>query len=242
MTAIEVKNLSFSYDGVRTVLHDVSFSVSEGEMFVIAGLSGCGKTTLCLLLCGLIPHSIKGKPEGDIRVLDIDPVRAGLPETALRAGLVFQDADSGIICTTVEDEVAFGPENLCCPPSEIRRRVDETLAEFGLEEIRRANPSRLSGGLKKLLTIASVSALAPPILILDEPMSDLDKEGRALVGSAIDRQRDRGRTVILVEHDLARVRSADRWLILDNGAVALYGAPSGSAEQQNLLTRLRLLP
>jgi len=226
LAAIEVKNLSFAYVNGKDVLRDVSFSVSAGEVFVIAGESGSGKTTLCRILCGIIPHAIKGSVTGQIKVIDIDPREVGLPQTSLRAGMVFQDADSQIICTTVEDELAFGLENLCKPPDEIRLRVDELLAEFGLQELRHANPARLSGGQKKLLTIAAALAPAPPVLVLDEPMSCLDEEGRSLVQAAIVEQRGKGRAIVIVEHNLDLVGFADRWLLINDGKTAICGSPT----------------
>jgi energy-coupling factor transport system ATP-binding protein len=188
---------------------------------VISGLSGCGKTTLCHILSGIIPNAIKGRISGDVSVMHIHPPSIDLPKASLVVGMVFQDADSQIVCTTVEDEVAFGLENLCMPPEDIKLRVDMLLKEFGLDGYRYANPSSLSGGQKKLLNIASVLAPAPSVLILDEPMSGLDEEGRVLVRDAICRQRDLGRTVILVEHDLKHAAFADRYLILRDGAAAV---------------------
>ena len=208
MPAVEVRNLIFSYSNGRTVLRDVSFSVSAGEILVIAGLSGSGKSTLCRILCGIIPHAVKGEISGDVSVMGIDPAVAGLPQTARSAGMVFQDADSQIVCTTVEDELAFGLENLCFPPEEIRARVDVLLEEFGLAGLRCENPSRLSGGQKKLLTIAAVLAPAPPVLVMDEPMSGLDEDGREMVRKAIEGQLRQGRTVIVAEHDLTQLTFA----------------------------------
>jgi energy-coupling factor transport system ATP-binding protein len=237
MSAVEVKNLTFFYPDREPVLHEITFEVSAGEALVIAGLSGSGKTTLCNILSGVIPHAIKGSISGHITVMDIDPRTAGLPQTALRAGLVFQDADSQIISTTVEDELAFGLENLCIPPEEIRLRVDELLFEFGFTEMRLTNPVLLSGGQKKLLTIAAVLAPSPPVLLLDEPMSCLDSEGRTLVRTAIEQQRDKGRAIIIVEHDLNLVTFADKWLILKDGTVVTCGAPSDILSQQENLLR-----
>ena len=238
MNAVEVKNLTFSYRGGKTILQDISFEATAGEVLVIAGASGSGKTTLCHILSGVIPHAIKGELKGQVTIIDIDPATAGLPQTALRAGMVFQDADSQIICTTVEDELAFGLENLCHTPEEICLRVEELLAEFGFEALRLVNPARLSGGQKKLLTIAAVLAPSPPILILDEPMSGLDDEGRELVRAAIEHQRDQGRTVIIVEHDLKLVTFADRWLLLNDGLIAVCEAPSVILQQTELLEKL----
>jgi len=238
---IDVKNLTFSYSGGRTVLRDICFSVSPDQVFVIAGQSGSGKTTLCKILCGIIPHAVKGDISGEIKVLDIDPRETTLAQTALRAGMVFQDADSQIICTTVEDEIAFGLENLCLTPYDIRKRVDELLSEFGFDELRDVNPANLSGGQKKLLTIAAVLATSPRVLILDEPMSGLDAEGRELVRTAIQSQKEQGRAVIVVEHDLKLVTFADTWLLLKDGETAICGAPSGIQQNEALLTDLGLL-
>jgi energy-coupling factor transporter ATP-binding protein EcfA2 len=237
---VDVKNLTFAYIDGKTVLRDISFSISAGEVFAIAGLSGSGKTTLCWILGGVIPHAVKGIIDGKVTIMDIDPRDAGLPQTALRAGIVFQDADSQLICTTVEDELAFGLENLCLPPEEIRHRVDGLIAEFGFDGQRQTNPAQLSGGQKKLLTIAAVLAPAPPILILDEPMSGLDGEGRKLVQTAIESQRKQGRTVIIVEHDLNLVAFADRWLLLKNGEAVVCGTPSEIMRDEGLLQEMGL--
>ena len=232
MNAVEVNSLTFAYDSGPALLRDISFSIPEGEVFVIAGQSGCGKTTLCRILCGVIPNSIKGHISGEVMISDrntsdyISPAQAGLSQTALRAGMVFQDADSQIICTTVEDEIAFGLENFCTPADEIRRRVDELLAEFGFEVLRYANPAALSDGMKRLLTIAAVLATAPPILILDEPLSGLDDDARQLVLSVIKQQKRHNRTVVIVEHDLKTFAFADKWLLLRDGTVGLFGAPA----------------
>ena len=219
MNVIEVKNLTFAYRDGETVLNDISFSVSAGEVFVIAGPSGCGKTTLCRILCGIIPHAVKGNINGQLSVMGANPLVAGLSQTALQAGLVFQDADSQLICTTVEDELAFSLENLCWQPEQIRKRVDELIAEFGFAGLQLTNPAYLSGGQKKLLTIAAVLAPEPPILVLDEPFSGLDGDSRELVSAAVIEQRYQGRTVIIVDHDPKQVAFADRCLMLDKGRV-----------------------
>ena len=238
MNVIEINNLKFSYSGGNTVLHDISFRVFSGEIFVIAGLSGSGKTTLCRILCGIIPRAIKGTLSGQVKVLDIEPSETDLSQASLRIGMVFQDPDSQIISTAVEDELAFGLENLCRQPEKIQSRVDELLIDFGLRELRYANPAHLSGGQKKLLTIAAALAPSPPVLVLDEPMSGLDDEGRELVKNTILRLRRQGHTVMIVEHDLNPVAFANRWLLLHEGGIAACAAPSDILRDNNLLEKL----
>jgi energy-coupling factor transport system ATP-binding protein len=220
MKAVEARNLSFAYEGGQQVLDRLNFDIELGEILVIAGLSGCGKTTLCHILCGIIPHGLPGKLDGQIKVLGKEARQVSLAKMAAQVGLVFQDSDNQIVCTTVEDELAFGLENLCIEPEEIRQRVDDALIHYGFSGRGRLNPSKLSGGQKKLLTIAGVLMLNPEILILDEPMSHLDAEGREIVRQAIQSQHRQGRTIIMVEHDLKLVTYADRWLILREGALA----------------------
>ncbi|MCL2126250.1 MAG: energy-coupling factor ABC transporter ATP-binding protein [Oscillospiraceae bacterium] len=238
MNAIDIKNLTFAYDSKRPILQNVNLTVKENEIFIIAGSSGSGKTTLCRIICGIIPHAIKGTITGSITIKDTDTSKLTLPQTSLLAGLVFQDPDSQIISTTLEDEIAFGLENSCTPPDEIRHRVDELLKEFGLENERAQNPARLSGGQKKLLTIAATIAPSPPILILDEPMSGLDDQNRSLVLSTIYNQHASGRTIIIVEHDLKSVQFADKWLLLDNGSAIACAPPHELLKNKESLVEL----
>ena len=238
MPAVSVRDLTFSYEGGPRVLDGLTFSIEPGEIFVIAGLSGCGKTTLCHILNGIIPHSVKGDLGGSVEVLG-SPV-GSLAETARRVGLVFQSSDEQILSTTVEDELAFGPENLCMEPVEIRRRVDAMAARLGLSHVLEKNPALLSGGQKKLLCIGSVLILEPEILILDEPLCNLDADGRALVRDTILSLRGEGRTVIMVEHDLALADFADRWMLLQGGRIAGLGSPASLLEDKTLLRSLEM--
>jgi energy-coupling factor transport system ATP-binding protein len=224
-----VEKLDLAY-GARAILVDLCFAVIKGETLVVAGLSGSGKTTLCYALAGLIPRVIAARMNGHIRY-DGNEVRLMSPlELADKIGMVFQDADSQIICTQVEDELAFGLENLGQPAALMRRKIDAILQRFGLADLRQQNPALLSGGQKRLLALASVMILDPQILILDEPMCGLDEAGRKLVEQAIAELQAKGHTLIIIEHDLRSVTWADRWLILVDGRIDRLDTP------QNLLS------
>lgn len=215
--ALIVKNLTVSYDSNKNILHNVSFSVGRGTTAVIKGSSGCGKSTLCSALCGLMPSVISADISGSIMLHGRDGEcveTVGMNPSGLcrLIGMVFQNPDDQIICTAVEDEIAFGLENMMVPPEEMRRRVDMQLDYFRIKHLAKEDPSRLSGGQKKLVTIASVLVMEPEVLILDEPMTGLDEPARRLVYDAIIRLRDDGRTLIVVEHWTDRADYADYFI------------------------------
>ena len=141
MNAIEVEHLSFAYSGGRKILDDISFTVEAGQALVLAGLSGCGKSTLCRCLCGLIPKSVSGDFSGRILIQGQDLARLDLARAATLIGLVFQNPDEQLICETVEDELAFGPENLGWPPQEIQRQVEAVMEEMGLTTFSGRDPA-----------------------------------------------------------------------------------------------------
>jgi len=217
--AVLVDGLSYAYEDERWILHEVSFSIAAGETLVLAGLSGCGKTTLCHCLTGLAPKALGGSLHGSVRILGEDIAPLPLPRISSRIGFVFQDPDNQMVTTTAEDEIAFAPENLGVEPSEIRRRVDRELERFGTAHLALRSPTTLSGGEKHLLAIAAVLALDPPVLILDEPLAHLDEWGRSTVREAILELRRNGRTLIVVEHDLTLTDFADRYLLIEEGRV-----------------------
>ena len=226
--ALRVEDLSVAYKPGRYIIKNMSFSVKKGSTAVLTGRSGCGKSTLCCALCGLMPSVIKADVSG--RVVYSAPAGAEEnaggekypAETDIReadeaaraklAGMVFQNPDDQIICPTVEDEIAFGLENLCVPYEEMRRRVYEQLRYFDIKHIALCDPSKLSGGQKKLVTIASVLAAEPEVIILDEPMTGLDEPARNIVRDAILKLRNDGRTLIIVEHWTDTVDYADEFI------------------------------
>lgn len=235
--AIAVENLRFAYQPGQPVLDGLSFCVRPGETVAIAGLSGAGKSTLCHILCGLIPHSIPGELSGSLRLFGEDCLGKRPAEFATRVALLFQDSDNQLFCTTVEDELAFGPENLCSPPAEIVAAMERTLDRFRLQPLRRRDPGQLSGGQKKLVALAAVLMLAPRVIILDEPMSGLDADGREEVRGLIAGLKRDGVTVLVVEHDLTLITGLDRWLLLADGRIRADAAPQEMLREGSPLTQ-----
>lgn len=216
---VELDDLSYAYDDGRAVLRGLTLRVLSGETVVLAGLSGCGKTTLCNCITGLAPKALGGHLSGRVRILGEDIASLPLSQLPSRVGLVFQEPDNQMIATTVEDEVAFGPENVTVEPRDIRRRVDRELERFGIRHLALRAPGDLSGGEKHLVAIAAVLALEPPILVLDEPLTHLDERGRCLVIEALRRLQDERRTLIIVEHDLSQIDFAHRYLVMEEGRI-----------------------
>jgi energy-coupling factor transport system ATP-binding protein len=214
---VSVDALSYAYEGARPVLHDIGFSVAAGETVAVAGVSGCGKTTLCHCLTGLAPKALGGTLRGSVAVMGRDLEELSLAQIATRVGFVFQDPDNQMVTTTVEDELAFAPENLAVDPLEVRRRVDRELERFAIGHLALRAPNSLSGGEKRLVAIAAVLALDPPVLVLDEPLTHLDERGRTTVRAAILELRAAGRTLLIVEHDLSYADFADRYLVIEEG-------------------------
>lgn len=231
MSIIQIENLKFTYPSGKQVLKGIDLTIEPGELIGLIGDSGCGKSTLCHVMCGIIPNAIGGTASGQVRIKDKDMRKTKLKDMAETVGFVMQDADRMIVSSTVEDELAFGPENLCIPPEEIRKRVDDTLELLQMTEYRETNPNHLSGGQKQLVTIGSVLTLQPDILILDEPNSHLDEASRVRTMELLKHLKAQGKTIIIVEHDHELIEEADRWVLLHEGKVALDGKPEDVKEK-----------
>lgn len=225
MPQIELIGVNYSYrvgegQTVRA-LRNVSFSVEKGEFVALAGMNGSGKSTLAKLLNGLFTPS-----SGDVL---IDGINTRDEERTFdvrrKAGMVFQNPDNQMVATIIEDDVAFGPENLGIPREEIIERVDWALDAVGMSEFRTRSASKLSGGQKQRVAIAGVLAMKPDILILDESTSMLDPEGRAEIMDVAKKLNASGITVISITHNMDEAAQADRVIVLRKGRLVLDGTP-----------------
>lgn len=225
---VEVEGVTYTYPNAEEpALRGVTLTVDEGEFILLTGPSGCGKTTLCRCLNGLIPHFYSGEMEGEVRVLGLSTREHPPSELARYVGLIFQNPDNQIFSLTVEKEVAFGLENLGVERVEMRKRVDWALEVVGLSHLRHRLTNELSGGEKQRLAIASILAMRPRVIVLDEPTSFLDPKAAEHLFEILDLlNREYGMTIILIEHrvDLA-VRYVDRVIVMDGGLVIVDAPP-----------------
>jgi len=228
-TIIDVKNLSFWYmDSSRPALNNVNLKINAGETTLILGPSGCGKSTLALCLNGIIPHRIQGRMEGEVIVDGMNTKERPLHELTQKVGIVFQDPETQFCTLYVEDEVAFGPENLCFPREEIDKRVSESLKKVHLLKYRKTRLDRLSGGEKQRVALASMLAMNPKIMIFDEPTSNLDPASTVEVFSMIrEMSEDPEKTIILIEHKVDEIIDiVDKMIVMNSeGKVVDIGPP-----------------
>lgn len=217
---IEVQKLSFRYaEKGPCILDSINMKISQGSITAIAGLSGCGKSTLAFCLSGAIPKSLPGIMEGNILLEGKNIKELSLPALSQRVGIVFQDVDNQLFLPTVEAEIAFAPENLCLLREEIENIIMKILATLGIDSLRHKNPSKLSGGEKHLVAIASVMSLDPDIIILDEVLSELDKENKELIINIIRKLRASGKTIIIIDHSIKNLLVADTILLMKAGRI-----------------------
>ncbi len=230
MPFIKVENVNFSYKNENEinipVLNDISFEINKGEFAVILGHNGSGKSTLAKLLNLILsPQSgkiiidgkeITGKAISDDEVYSIRQ----------KIGMVFQNPDNQIVSSIVEEDVAFGPENLGVDPEEIRTRVDSALNEVGMSEFKRHSPSQLSGGQKQRVAIAGIIAMLPDCIIFDEATSMLDPSGRKDVINTMKKlNKEKGITILHITHNMAEAIDADRVIVINDGRVSMNDTP-----------------
>lgn len=236
---IKVKNLSIKYNNT-TVLNNISLHVRAGECVLITGPSGCGKSTLAYAMSGLIPQAIPAHIEGGVEVDGLDTNQHPLPELARHVGMVFQNPSQQLFHLHVEDEVAFGPRNLGFEENEVQERTEWALKATGLTHLRRNNPAELSGGQKQCVAIASLLAMKPQALILDEPTASLDVPNTRLVMNALHHLLEfYAVTIVLIEHRLDESSHlANRVILMDEGQIVADGVPAEIFANKE--TRLRL--
>jgi len=219
---IQLKNVSFSYAQGQSEkgLYNINLSIRQGEVVLVCGESGCGKTTLTRLINGLIPNYYEGSLSGEVLINDQAVGRMPLYETARLVGSVFQNPRSQFFNVNTTGELAFGCENMGLPAAEIEKRIADTVADFKLEALMDRSIFQLSGGEKQKIACASVSTCHPDVLVLDEPSSNLDSAAVDDLGRFIERWKSRGKTIVIAEHRLYFLRElADRVLYMKNGKI-----------------------
>ena len=225
---IQFKDVTFSYDTeeenvpARKVIEKFNLAIEEGQFLAVLGRNGCGKSTVAKLINGILVPT-----EGKVTVEGMDTSDEEKTVDIRRTvGMVFQNPDNQIVATIVEDDVAFGPENLGVEPSEIRKAVDNALKAVGMYEFRKREPHRLSGGQKQRVAIAGVIAMNTKCIVMDEPTAMLDPQGRKeVIDTVMKLNKDYGITVILITHYMDEAVKADRVVVMDNGNIALDGTP-----------------
>ena len=243
MSFISIQDVFFSYDEVeegkpvRNAVDGVSLDIERGEFVAVIGHNGCGKSTLAKQLNAmLLPDSGKVIVDGDDT--SVEEKTFDIRE---KVGLVLQNPDNQLVASIVEEDVAFGPENLGVAPDEIRRRVDEALKAVDMYEYRTHAPFKLSGGQKQRIAIAGILAIRPQCIVLDEPTAMLDPSGREEVISTLLRlNREQQMTVVLITHFMDEAVLADRVVVMDSGRIVTQGTPETVFSQVELLKRHRL--
>ncbi|MBQ7164883.1 MAG: energy-coupling factor transporter ATPase [Clostridia bacterium] len=221
MNALEIKDLDFAYESGKNVLSGINITVEEGEFVCLLGRNGSGKSTLARLINGLLAPT-----GGSVSVFGMDSSdKKNLFEIRKRAGMVFQNPDNQMVASIVEDDLAFGPENVGVKREEIGERISYALAAVGMEEFRHSTPSRLSGGQKQRIAIAGVLALKPDILILDESTAMLDPKGRGEVMKVVKDLNKNGMTIVSITHYMDEAVDCDRAVVLSEGKIVMQGAP-----------------
>jgi len=227
MTALRLKDVRFRYTGMSEWALDVpSLEIRQGEFVTVLGPNGAGKTTLSLLANGLVPKSIKGDFEGVVEVFGHPAGEYTVAQLSTLVGMVFQEPESQLFCMSVEEEVAFGPENLAVPREEIAKRVDWALDLVGLTGLNDRSPVTLSGGQKQRLAIAAALSMRPSMIVLDEPAYALDPMGRIELYSILSELKAKhGMTAVVMERDAEDlVEFSDRFVLMGGGRVAASGS------------------
>lgn len=236
--AVRLNGVSFAYaENEPNAVNDVSLEIKRGEFVAVLGHNGSGKSTLARLICGLLTAD-----KGEVQAWGYNPaIKSEVNLVREHAGVVFQNPDNQMVASIVEDDVAFGPENLGVPREEIGKRIDWALSAVGMQEFRYSTPTRLSGGQKQRIAVAGVLAIKPDILILDESTAMLDPKGRKeIMAVASHLNKAEGMTVILITHFMEEALLADRAVIMNRGEIVLSGSPEEIFESGEILETYNL--
>lgn len=228
MSIITIKNLSYQYPISETdALKNVNVTIERGKLYALIGANGGGKTTLCNVIRGFIPHFYKGDLRGEVLIEGKDIREWEMGELSQKIGYVFQNPFTQIsgVKDNVFEEIAFGLENLGMEPSLIREKVDQVIHMLEIDYLRDKNPFELSGGQKQRVALASIIVMEPDVLVIDEPTSQLDPKGTEEVFKIIELMKKKGKTIILVEHKIELIAEyADDVILLSQGEVAMQGS------------------
>lgn len=246
MSVITIKNLSYQYPIVETdVLHDINISIEKGAFYAVIGSNGSGKTTFCNVIRGFIPHFYKGDLRGEVLIEGKDIRDWELGELSQKIGYVFQNPFTQIsgVKETVFEEIAFGLENLGLEVEIIKEKVKNVLKMLEIEYLQEKNPFELSGGQKQRVALASIIVMEPDILVIDEPTSQLDPQGTEEVFKIIELMKNKGKTIILVEHKMELIAEyADHIILMQDGKVVKQGPTKDILSDENNLQYRSALP
>jgi energy-coupling factor transporter ATP-binding protein EcfA2 len=241
---VSVENLTFYYSGAEEpALRDVNLTFQRGEITMLIGPTGAGKSTLYMCLNGLIPHLVSGRVGGRVLIDGLDTREHTIADLAQKVGFVFQNPDVQLFSHTVREELAFGPENLGLTKSEILARIELAATTIRIEDLLEREPAYLSGGQKQSVAIGAIWAMLPDLLILDEPTSNLDPQGSQRVLGLIQAlNKEHGKTVLIAEHKIDAVAQfADSVFVMYDGEIAMQGKPREVFTQTEKLHQLGLV-
>ncbi|NLC11616.1 MAG: ABC transporter ATP-binding protein [Firmicutes bacterium] len=238
---LKVEHLSYTYKAnTQPTLKDISFKVGKGESLGIIGLNGSGKTTLSYCLCGIIPHYLKGVMEGNVFIDGKNTRQTPLYEMSSKIGIVLQDPNIQLLMPTVEDDIAFALENHNIPREEIKKTVYQVMELVGITALKHENPNNLSGGEKQLVALATVLALNPSIIVFDESLSMLDDLATNRIISLMERLKQSGTTLIIIDHTCKALGIYDKIFVLEKGEIIRRGTKESVLEDKLFLEKHKI--
>lgn len=236
MDAVNVKDLTFSYDGEKETIQNISFSIPKGSYTTIIGQNGSGKSTIAKLLIGLLEAK-----SGTISIFDQPLNESTVYDIRSHIGIVFQNPDNQFIGSTVADDIAFGLENHCVPQEQMQEIIEASAAKVGMSDYLDTEPTKLSGGQKQRVAIAGILAIEPEIIIFDESTSMLDPQGKKSINEQIKRlHEEKNVTIISITHDMEEVAQSENVIVLKDGHVEMTGKPMEVFSQEQRLKEMKL--